>query len=407
MFITKTFPVLFLVFLFTIPFAKVVASTAYGAIIILFAIQFFLLKNGKIGYLKEAQTYYLLLLAYLVIMLVSLVESPDIVNGLIRIKKLAKVVIIFILIQSITSGAMARRYLYAFIAGGTVLSLLTLYQGIVLHIDRPPNIWNPVHGGNLLLFTTIPLIAFLASNGVFRHKMIQIGQFFIHGFAIYINGTRGVWLALCAVLILLPLFMANVSRSKKAIYYLAVIVLGVIVFNGAFFQLKVQEAKTDIEQYSNHSETAGSLSGRWEMWKASSLMFKRNPILGVGIGGWQREVHAMVARGEAPPFLRDLQFNQAHSIYFDVLSTRGIIGLASFLAMILYPLVFAWGRREKEVDLYRNLVILNGLAFILSGMTETLVYVRWSFLSYLSLTGLGLAIIMRHRQVNDNQQNIA
>jgi O-antigen ligase len=106
-------------------------------------------------------------------------------------------------------------------------------------------------------------------------------------------------------------------------------------------------------------------------------MFRNNPILGIGIGGWHKELKKMVGQHKAPAFL--MQFNQTHSIYLDALSTRGLVGILSLLLLTACPLYYTLKSREPENALFRNVVMLVAIAFMVSGLTDT----SYTFVLYL------------------------
>ncbi len=387
-YIAKAFPFLFLILCFTMPFAKAIAGPVYVTCIVLFVIQMFFRKE----YQTEVSKYYLAMLLYLLVIALSLTYTSDFLEGLGILKQQCIVILGVILIERIPSIEAAQRCLYAYTAGGTVLALIAACQGLFLKITRPPTIWQWVHGGNLLLISSVVLIALLISE---KNLMIRIANMFmlaIHGVALYLNGTRGAWVALAAVILIVPFVYRSICVRKRLIYLASVSVIVLVACNGNFFHDKILEARNDIIAYSS-SNSVTSLGARFEMWKASSLMFRENPMLGVGAGGWENELKKMVGQHKAPTFIQ--QFNQTHSNYLDALSTRGLVGLASLLILIACPLYYAIKSSAFENALFRNVIIFVSVAFLISGLTETLVRIRFVFMSYAAVTGIGLAALIR------------
>ena len=390
-FVTTAFPVLFFVLFFTNPFAKVVASVASSLCIILFFVTVLVLK--KRSYQPEARAYYLIMLVYLGAMGMSLIYTPALGDGLMRFQgQVTKFIMAVILIETISSTVESRKYLVGTAAGGSVLAAIAIYEGVFRHVYRPPSMWNSVHGGNIFLFSLIALISLLLyeKNTRWRAAYITTGLFM--GYAFYLNGTRGAWIALGIVLLLLPLIMRSMALPKKVAYYAVLLALAGGLSQTPFIKDKVQEAQSNIQNYEN-ADARNSLGYRLEMWKASGKMFLRNPILGVGLGGWNEALVGMAARKETPDFI--LHYNQTHNIYLDVLSTRGLLGFITFMVIIGYPVFYAWKRREPENELYRTLLICATIALLVSGMTDTLVYIRGVFLAYILFVGLSLAVLVR------------
>jgi O-antigen ligase len=395
---------LFLILSFTIPLVKGVPGIVHVALIILFVVQMSYRKEYKI----EARKYYIAILLFLSVSAMSLIYSSDIVDGLHIFKGQCLLLIGVILIERVSTADSARRYLYAYAVGGTVLACIGAYQGLFLKEFRPPNINNfhPVWAGNLMMISTVVLLALIISERSFLLKVLNALMLTVNGVALYFNGTRGVWLALIAVLFLAPFFQRSIGIKRRLIYILSLTVIAMIACNVNYFHSRISEAKGDINTY-NSSTANTSLGGRFEMWKVSATMFKKHPIFGIGTGSWKSELKTMIGQHKAPEFISI--YGQTHNIYLDALSTRGLLGFVALLLLLACPVYYAWKRCEPENTLFRNVVIFLAIAFFVSGLSETIVLLRLVFMSYVFITGLGLAVLtgsgtgMSHSFINDSK----
>ncbi len=402
-FTLAAFPFLFLILFFTNPFAKGVASIASSLCIFLFIVRVLVLKKTK--YQPGAKMYYLVIAVYCGAMAVSLIYSPDLGDGLMRFQKqVTKLLMAVIVIEMVTSAVESRKYLLAAAAGGVVLAAIAIYQGLVLQKYRPPTMWNPVHGGNIFLFCLIALISLLLYEKRIRWRVVYIGAGLFMSYAFYLNGTRGAWIALGMVLLAIPFLVSNMTMRKKAVYYAMLLLIAGGVSQAPFFKNKVLEAESNIKSYES-DDSRTSLGYRLEMWKASGKMFLRNPVLGVGLGGWNKTLNKMAAQKEAPDFI--LHYNQTHNVFLDVLCTRGLLGFITFAAVIFYPVFFVWRRKEQEYEIFRTLLVFATIAFFVSGMTDTLVYIRGVFISYILFVSLSFAVMVRSRPSEQNEAEIA
>ncbi len=390
-FTLTAFPFLFVILFFTNPFAKAVASIASSLCIFLFLVRVLVLRKTK--YQPDAKMYYMAIAVYCGAMAVSLIYSPDLGDGLMRFQKqVTKLLMAVIVIEMISSAVEARKYLLAAAAGGMVLAAIAIYQGLVRHIYRPPTMWNAVHGGNIFLFCLIALISLLLYEKRTLWRMAYVGAGLFMGYAFYLNGTRGAWIALGMVLLAIPFLLSSMTMRKKAVYYAVLLLITGAISQAPFFKNKVLEAESNIQSYES-DDARTSLGYRLEMWKASGKMFLRNPVLGVGLGGWNKTLNKMAERKETPDYI--LHYNQTHNVFLDVLSTRGLLGFITFGAVIFYPLFFAWKRRGQEYEIFRTLLVFATIAFLVSGMTDTLVYIRGVFISYILFVSLSLAMMAR------------
>lgn len=397
--VEKFFPYLFLVLCFTAPFANNVAGQAYLICLVLFVIQMF----SRREYQLEARTYYLVALIYLAVILLSLTYTSDIEEGFRHFKQQCKLLIGVILIERVSSSGAARRYLYAFAAGGTVLAGIAIYQGLFLKVFRPPDLYHPIHGGSILLMAIVVLISLLFGERDLLAKTAVVAMLAINGAAIYLNGSRGVWFALAAVIVSIP-FVFFTSGIRQKILFLVLLFLFpalLVICKGNILYDRLNEARNDFLSYkSSNSDT--SLGARLEMWKASATMFRENQILGIGTGAWDKEKNTMITQGRVPGFLK--QYTQPHSIYIDALATKGMIGLLSLLLMVLYPVYFALKSKEPQVRVFRNIVLLLVIGFSVSGLTDTIIRFRFVVMSYNLVLGLGLAMLVRSRVKAENSE---
>ncbi len=382
--IGKTYPALFILFAFSVPFIK---FTAVGSMVLLLA--FFPLQILLGGRLHRVNRWYALsVLQYLFIIALSLTYTYNMDFGSRAIRFCSIALVSVILVEKLPSRDMPRRILHAYIAGGTLLSLIIIYEGIVKHIVRPSYIWMGVHAGNLILLSLLTIVSLLLGKGSLRRKIIFAAIMVAQLYAFYLNGTRGAWIAFAVILACIPFLVLEIRTVWKVTYIVVLLLAIILVTRGTYFQTKLHEAVTDVSQYEEGiSET--SLGGRFEMWKASGRMFLEHPLVGVGSGDWVDEFQKTARQSKASAFL--MQFNQPHSIYLEALSTRGLMGMASLLLFICYPAVYVWRRKGRDTAVFRSVVLFTTLAMLIAGATDTLTNVRFVFMAYCILIGVGMS----------------
>jgi O-antigen ligase len=390
-FVASALPISIFILFFTNPFAKVVASITSSICIILFLIRFFILKDILLQ--ERAKTYYLIMLIYLAAMIASLVNTSDLHSGIRLLNgQLFKFVLAFMMVEVVASAEDAKKYLTAFVAGGAVLAAITLYEGVAKHLVRPPSMWNAVHGGNLLMFPLITMIVLMIYEKKTLVKAVYLSLSLLTSYALYLNGTRGAWVAFGTAMLVLPFLFTNMTFGKKLAIAGMLLLAVTALVQVTSIREQFRNAESNLRQY-RLGERNNSLGWRIDMWKASTKMFQEHPFIGVGMGDWNHELEDLVKKNEAPDSI--LVYNQTHNMYLDALSTRGIIGLLTFLAITAYPIFSAWNKTGREYEPYRTIIFCTTLAFTISGMTDTLVYIRGVYVSYLILIGLSVAIRYR------------
>ena len=392
LFIEKAVPMLLLALFFTTAFAKVVASMIHSAVILLF---FVYLALGRSHVFRQARTLTIIVVVYVGAMVISFANTTSIMSGIQLLnKQVSKLIIIFVLIEFVNMEN-ARKNLYAFAGGGTMLAAVAIFEGLIQHVYRPPTMWNSVHGGNILLFSLITTVVLVISEKENTRRIALLLAGIVTAYALYLNGTRGVWAAFGITMIAMPFTIRSLDIKKKLIILAVILVVAGAVTQTPFVRDKFREARQDIAQYEK-GEALHSLGYRIDMWKVSIRMFIEHPLIGVGTGDWHHELERFVRERKAPADI--LVYAQPHNIFLDALSTRGILGILTFLSIIFYPVVIVQKTVQNDLEPYRILLLLATIAFCVSGMSDTLVYIRGVYISYLLLIGVSLAVFMQKGQ---------
>ncbi len=170
--------------------------------------------------------------------------------------------------------------------------------------------------------------------------------------AIVVTGSRGGFLGLLAVLLLLWWF----SRKKIRIALISFFI-GLAIVVGGLSLLPTDYAK-EIESINDPNDE--TRLERLNTWEVAWEMYKDNPFLGVGAGGfkynagfyqrmtsWWTEEH------------KSLQGRVTHSLVFQIISEVGTIGALVYLYVLIYlPLKLNGIRKKLDESLEENRLIL-------------------------------------------------
>jgi O-antigen ligase len=393
-FCERALPVVLSVLFFTTAFAKVAASVAHSLSILLFLLHRYLtrtpLNGGRTG------IYYALLGAYCGVMLLSFINTENLPHGIQLFRTILwKLMIVIVVVETVRSAAEVRRALLLYAAGCTVLAFIAIYEGSVLQVVRPPSMWIAVHGGNLLMFGLIAMIALLFHGARRYERGLLSVMIVLSAYALYLNGTRGAWIAMACVTFLVPALVPRTSWKRTVVAYAVLLLAAVLMTLTPFVQNKYRDTIDSLDSY-QHDQRSTSIGWRIDMWKASLSMFREQPLLGVGLGDWQHDLGLLIDAGKASPTVR--HYGQTHNMFLDAMSTQGTVGLLALLAIMFYPVRIVWKHAARSGPLARTLLFCTTTATVLSGMTDTLIHIRGVFLSYLMFVGLSLALVVREER---------
>lgn len=130
---------------------------------------------------------------------------------------------------------------------------------------------------------------------------------------------------------------------------------------------RVQQAVDDIAYYASLENPADMESGlpsfslRLEMWRASLLIIRDHPWVGVSREGYEESAAKYVDQGkvhwQAPTH------GQPHNAYLEVLVSLGLIGFLPFAGMLLVPTVAVFARaRTSDSACIATLLLITGYA---------------------------------------------
>jgi probable O-glycosylation ligase (exosortase A-associated) len=182
-------------------------------------------------------------------------------------------------------------------------------------------IWGPpdsfVTGNNevgLALVMTIPLMRYLQlKSAMWWVRLALVGAMGLSALSVLITYSRGAFLAIATM----AAFMIMKTR-KKTLFVLVALVAVPLMWN--FMPEEYSERLGTIRTY----EQDRSAMGRINAWSFALNVAMERPLVGGGFGVFDPEIFKIYAPD--PMFFQD-----AHSIYFEMLGEQGFLGLGLFL----------------------------------------------------------------------------
>lgn len=270
------------------------------------------------------------------------------------------------------------------VAGGFALLAQALYDVQVMGLPRAQGIYSP----NLLG----PCAAMIAVFMLVLWRIDRASRWLRYAIAlsapaalgaVALSVSRGAYVGLFGMLLA---WAAMSFRSR----YFAVAAAGIIglvlvgYFGSDHVRRGVDAAMTELEFVAENGGIAGpnhrlgSVSARIEMWHASLLVFRDNPILGVGRGNYREAARKYVEQGEVHPDV--MQYDHPHNAYLEMLTSKGIAGLLALLALLFYPLAFFVRTRHRSPETAAlGAVLITG--FALFSLTDASTYIKGNFIS--------------------------
>lgn len=238
---------------------------------------------------------------------------------------------------------------------------------------RAQGFTNAIQFGNLaLLLGMMALSGWLVPS---RQKTLWRGWLlvgFLSGlFASFLSGSRGGWLALILLALLLMGYLIVVG-FWRSVLGIAVVCITIATIALQMPQIPIQERIALIQKELNDYSTSGiantSTGARLQLWKFSWELYRAKPLLGWGQHGYMTEKKKEIDANHLDPTLAE--FNHSHNDFLDAASKRGTAGLLILLLAYAAPF-FVLAKRFKNSN---NMEVR---AFCMAGMLVPAAYTAY------------------------------
>lgn len=226
--------------------------------------------------------------------------------------------------------------------------------------------------------------------------------------------SRAAWLSVAASVVVFLIIYFKIRFS--------VILVSVLILVGLFFTFRwqfidkleknKQDSSTDflkhVQSISNISSDASNLE-RINRWNSAIQLFKERPIFGWGPGTYQF-VYAPYQRSKDRTIISTNygDMGNAHSEYIGPLSESGILGMLTFIAIIITVIVTALRVRRQSnnrtVKLFVLLVMLGLITYYIHGLMNNFLDTDKASVPFWAFTAMIVAMDIYHKQKADPEE---
>lgn len=263
-----------------------------------------------------------------------------------------------------------------------LLSVLVSFTDIL--VDIAQGIDHRWQGMNMNAFGPVQLCLsgilffyFLKKSEKPARWLILIG--FTLGLAtIVFSKSRNTWMTFIVLCIFFVFYLAR----SQSFWRKSSIALGILLLLSSSYFLPIVKDRVDyavediasyfIDDHDQEDFRLSSIGERFELWKTGWKIFLDNPLLGVGVGGFDNAARTNADRYQFSSILRNKYDHNKylHNQYIAALATRGLPGLIFFLMVIGMPIYIAIS--------YKSSARTNGTT-ALSIILICLIYIIGSF----------------------------
>ncbi|WP_051933224.1 O-antigen ligase [Massilia sp. BSC265] len=295
----------------------------------------------------------------------------------------------------------ARPWWHGACAGALAAAGLAAWERWGAGFERAGGFLNPIVFGNLALLLALVALAGLPDRRVRRHWWWVAAAVLAGAFASLLSGSRGGWLALPPAFLLLWTQRRHMPRGLPGGLALAIAALVVLAYAvpASGVRARVEVGLSDLALYLDGNPLPTSLSIRLELWKAAGMLASEHPLAGIDTAAYKAQMRAWIAEGRlSPAVFAPPEPPHLHNDALQALVTRGLPGLACWLAIMLAPLCW-FGRRlrhaatgEEAAPALAGLLVV--VTYVMAGLSEVMFWSMKASLLYATLVFAFMACCM-------------
>ena len=256
------------------------------------------------------------------------------------------------------------------IVGSFGALVLALYQFVILHMPRVDGFLFSINFGYLACSLAF-LALCLSIKSKYKHLLLI--AFIASIISTVLTLTRGAIFAIPLLLILCALL----NWKRLNLKLTSTFIVGFIALSlGTYWNSDSVKQRIDFTAYEVSHIIAGDIKAarstgtRLYLWKAATEAFKQSLFIGLPYDEREALNKQLYAEGKVNEYTRNLTRGHAHSQYFEMLASNGILGIVAIIMMLAVPFVVFTQHYRKTNSLwgYTGTVFVAG--FMIFCLTE-------------------------------------
>jgi len=239
---------------------------------------------------------------------------------------------------------------------------------------------NAVSYGNLLLMMAV-LATFSIGWRLTRFRKTEIA-FKVLTMAVGLLGfittqTRDGWLVVPFFIVIGWILVTGKTSLRKLLVpvLVAIMVSGAVAASSSILRQRMHQMVTQTAECLTNPLAISSECGRLQLWHASWLMFKDNPLFGNGtIQVFGAKLESYWRQGIVSDFVYKQGFGEPHNDMLFSMASHGLLGLTALLLMYAAPIWIFAHRLRPQISQPARVAAAMGLAlclgFFVFGWTE-------------------------------------
>ncbi len=354
------------------------------------------------------------------IFITSITSEIPIVSFKFLISRLWYILVFYFLgIQLFKDYSNIKKFIWLYISAFVLVIFYTIYNHSLYGFEREPANWvmspfyndHTVYGAMLAMF--FPAILFFTVNKKYSAitKFMATLTLVIFAVALGLSYTRAAWLSLAVAGVVYIVLLLRV-KFNFIIFIAACLAVAALAFQTEIklsLEKNRQDASKDfdknIQSISNISTDASNLE-RLNRWSSALRMFEVRPVFGWGPGTYAF-VYAPFQQARDKTIISTNLGNggNAHSEYLGPLSESGVLGLITFVVIVVCVLSAGfrlyYSIKENEMKKLVLVLLLGFVTYIVHGLINDFLDTDKASVPFWGFIAMLVAIDVYHRKSRD------
>lgn len=226
------------------------------------------------------------------------------------------------------------------------------------------------YGAAIALFLPFIFINIFDREKTTSKRFSIFAVFVLFVVAIILSYSRAAWISVAAAVVVYLIILLRIKFKWLALVFV-ILVAGFFSFQNEIFEKLEKNSRESSTNFADHLKSITNISSdasnleRINRWQSALRMFREHPVLGIGPGTYQF-LYAPYQLSKEKTIISTNAGDRgnAHSEYIGPLTESGVLGMLSFLAIVvcvIYTALRVYRRSGNRKVRIISLVLMLGL----------------------------------------------
>jgi len=306
-------------------------------------------------------------------------------------------------------------FLWAYIIPLAAIILYSLYNHSLTGFEEDPGhrVMTPFYndhtsyGAVIALFLPFIFISVFNKENTKSQKLWKFGVLALFVVALIFSYSRAAWLSVAAAIAVYIIILLRIKFKWLALV-VVILVSGFFVFQNEIFESLEKNSRESSTNFADHLKSITNISSdasnleRINRWQSAIRIFEDHPFFGIGPGTYQF-LYAPYQLSKEKTIISTNAGDRgnAHSEYIGPLTESGVLGMLTFMAIVVFVLITALRvykrSKDRRVKIFSLVVMLGLVTYYVHGTLNNFLDSDKASVPFWGFTAVIVALDVYHR----------